>query len=125
MAKVLLADDSRSIRAMVTQTLREAGHEVFEAENGEKGVEVARSQPLDLVLTDLNMPVMDGLELTRRVREIPEHRRTPVLLVTTESQLSKKEQAKSAGATGWVVKPIPPQRLLEVVSKVLEKAAAV
>lgn len=125
MARILVADDSRAIRQLTTQALEAAGHEVLTAENGESGVAVARQQSLDLVLTDFNMPIMNGVELTRQIRSLALHQKTPILLVTTESQLAKKEQAKSAGATGWVVKPIPPQRLLDVVSKVLARTAVV
>lgn len=121
MATVLLVDDSRSIRLLVSETLRGEGHTVHEAENGQVGLELAREHALDLVLTDLNMPVMNGLELTRQIRCLPQHQATPILLVTTDSQLAKKQEAKVAGATGWVVKPIPPQRLLQVVNTVLAK----
>lgn len=99
--------------------LRSAGFEVFEAENGQVGVDLAKSHDLDLILTDLNMPILNGVGLTRAVRGLPQHRKTPILLVTTESQLSKKDEAKAAGANGWIVKPIPPQRLLGVVEQVL------
>lgn len=123
MAKILLADDSRSIRGLVTPVLQDAGHQVYEAQNGEEGVAIAQNQALDLVLTDWNMPAMNGLEMTRQIRMLPAHSRTPILLVTTESQLAKKDQAKAAGAAGWVVKPVSPQRLLEVVTHVLKRAA--
>lgn len=116
---MLLVDDSKAIRELVSTALRSAGYRVCEAENGEAGVERASQSSFDLILTDLNMPVLDGLGLTRRVRSMPSHMKTPVLLVTTESQLSKKQEAKAAGANGWVVKPIQPHRLLEVVSRVI------
>lgn len=119
---ILVNDDSRSIRKIVSTALRGAGYEVLEAENGEAGVEMAKGRELDLVLTDLNMPVLNGLGFTEKFRALPEHRETPVLVVTTESQLAKKEQAKAAGANGWIVKPIQPSRLIEVVEQVLAKS---
>ena len=121
MATIMLVDDSRSIRELVSHTLKDAGHQVLQAENGAQGVEIASKSDLDLVLTDLNMPVMNGIECTRGIRALPRHESTPILLVTTESQLKKKNAAKEAGANGWVVKPIPPQRLMQLVTKVLAK----
>ena len=124
MKSILLVDDSRSIRQMVSGTLRSKGYEVIEAENGQLGVEAAKGRKLDLILTDLNMPVLDGLGLTAKIRALPNHAKTPILLVTTESQLSKKQEAKRAGANGWVVKPIQPPRLVEVVAQVLARSEA-
>jgi two-component system chemotaxis response regulator CheY len=122
MAEILVVDDSRSIRELTRQVLGSAGHEVVEAENGAVGFECAQARSFDLILTDLNMPVLNGLDMTRQIRSLRNHRKTPLLLVTTESQLSRKEEAKAAGATGWIVKPIPPQRLLQVVETVLQTA---
>ena len=121
MHSVLLVDDSRSIRQLVSQALRRSRYEVHLAENGEVALNVARDEDIDLVLTDLNMPVMNGVELTKQLRTLPKHRDTPILLVTTESQLARKQEGKAAGATGWIVKPIPPPRLLEIVGRVLSK----
>ena len=119
---ILLADDSRSIRHLVSTHLRDAGYSVIEAENGQQGIERAKGEDLDLVLTDLNMPVLDGYGLARGIRALPEHRSTPILFVTTEAKAEKKVLAKEAGANGWIVKPVPPARLLEVVSQVISKS---
>ena len=122
---ILLVDDSRSIRMIMSASLQEAGYEVLEAENGEQGVEIASDRKIDLILSDLNMPLVDGLEFTRRVRAIPGQQATPILIVTTESHAERKLEGKAAGANGWVVKPIPPDRLLEVVEQTLLKHAGV
>ena len=122
MKSILLVDDSRSIRQLMSKTLQSSGYEIVEAENGQVGMEAAKSRNLDLVLTDLNMPVMDGLRFTKQVRSLPQHAKTPIILVTTESQLSKKQEAKVAGANGWIVKPIEPARLLEVVTQILNRS---
>jgi two-component system chemotaxis response regulator CheY len=119
---ILLADDSRSIRQIVSGALRTAGYEVIEAEDGQQGLQRAQERTFDLILTDLNMPMVDGLELTRGIRTLPQHSKTPILIVTTESQLSKKEDAKLAGASGWIVKPIQPKRLVEIVAQVIAKS---
>lgn len=120
MAKILTVDDSASMRAMVTFTLSEQGHEVAEAENGQVGLEVAKSQQFDLVISDVNMPIMDGIELITHLRQEPAYKFTPILMLTTESGQDKKMEGKQAGATGWVVKPFDPQKLVAVVNKVLK-----
>jgi two-component system chemotaxis response regulator CheY len=120
MAKVVLTvDDSASIRQMVAFTLKSAGYEVAEAVDGEDGLNKARSKSADLVLTDQNMPKMDGLALIKTLRGMPQYRSTPILMLTTESSDAMKAAGKAAGATGWLVKPFDPQKLLEVVKKVL------
>ena len=120
MAKVVLTvDDSASIRQMVAFTLKSAGYEVVEAVDGEDGLNKARSKSADLVLTDQNMPKMDGLSLIKTLRGLPQYRSTPILMLTTESSDAMKAAGKAAGATGWLVKPFDPQKLLEVVKKVL------
>ena len=116
---VLAVDDSTAIRHMVAFTLKSAGYEVIEAVDGEDGLEKAKAQPVDLVLTDQNMPRMDGLSLTRALRKLPAYRTAPILILTTESSADMKEQGRAAGATGWLVKPFDPSRLLQVVQKVL------
>ena len=113
---ILTVDDSPSIRQMVRFTLSDAGYAVIEAGNGQEALDQL-DKPVSLILTDLNMPVMDGIELTRRVRELSGHRFTPVVLLTTESQDEKKQQGKAAGATGWIVKPFKAEQLLAVVGK--------
>jgi two-component system chemotaxis response regulator CheY len=120
MAKTILAvDDSPSSRKMVSFTLKSAGYEVIEAGDGEEGLKKAKAMKINLVLTDQNMPKMDGLTLIRSLRALPEHAATPILMLTTESSPEMKAQGKAAGATGWMVKPFDPQKLIEVVKKVL------
>jgi len=120
MAKTILAvDGSTSIRQMVAFTLKTAGYQVVEASDGEAGLRTAKSQQVDLVLTDQNMPGMDGLSLIRALRALPQYRSTPILVLTTEAGDNMKTQGRAAGATGWLVKPFDPQKLLEVIKKVL------
>lgn len=116
---VLTVDDSVSIRQMVAFTLKSAGYEVMEAVDGEDGLGKARVRNADLVLTDQNMPKMDGLTLIKTLRGIPQYRSTPILMLTTESSDAMKSAGRAAGATGWLVKPFDPQKLLEVVRKVI------
>jgi len=119
-AKVILAvDDSASMRQMVGVTLRAAGYEVVEATDGQEALEYARQHPVDLVLTDVNMPRMDGITLVSQLRALPSYRLTPLLLLTTESSPERKQQGKQAGATGWMVKPFNPDQLLATLSRVL------
>lgn len=119
MAKILAVDDSASLRQMVTCALQQAGHEVVEAGDGVEALDRARSTQADLVLSDVNMPEMDGLSLVRKLRELPEYRYTPVLMLTTESTPEKKQEGREAGATGWLVKPFDPEKLLSTVRRVL------
>ena len=120
MAKtVLTVDDSASIRQMVAFTLKSAGYTVIEAADGQEGLDKARANAVNLVLTDQNMPKMDGLTLIKTLRGLPQYRSTPILMLTTESSDAMKSQGKAAGATGWLVKPFDPQKLLEVVKKVV------
>lgn len=117
--KILTVDDSPSIRQMVVFTLKSAGHTVVEAPDGEAGLAKARSDTFDLVLTDQNMPKMDGITLIRMLRATPQYAHIPLLMLTTESGESMKAQGKAAGATGWLVKPFDPAKLLDVVKRVL------
>ncbi len=122
MAKTILAiDDSTSIRQMVAFTLKSAGYAVIEAADGQEGLEKAtiHAHDITLILTDQNMPRMDGLALTKALRSMPEFTTTPILMLTTESSDEMKSQGKAAGATGWLVKPFDPHKLLEVVKKVI------
>ena len=120
MAKTILAvDDSASIRQMVALTLKGAGYDVVEAVDGQDGLDKAKSQSINLVLTDQNMPKMDGLTLIKSLRALPQYTTTPILMLTTEAGDAMKAQGKAAGATGWLVKPFDPQKLLEVVKKVI------
>ena len=116
---VLVVDDSTSMRQMVTFTLKEAGFEVLEGGNGQEGLARAQGHTVNLVITDLNMPVMDGMTMIRHLRARPEFKFTPILMLTTESQQEKKLEGKAAGATGWIVKPFNPEQLLQVVNKVV------
>jgi two-component system chemotaxis response regulator CheY len=120
MAKTILTvDDSASIRQMVTFTLKNAGYEVVEAVDGMDGLEKAKSKTANLILTDQNMPRMDGLTLIKSLRALPQYKSVPILMLTTESSDTMKAQGKAAGATGWLVKPFDPQKLLDVVKKVI------
>ncbi len=119
MAKILAVDDSASMRQMVTFTLKGAGHEVLEASDGVQALGIAKTQPMDLVLSDVNMPNMDGIELCRNLRQLPSYKFTPILMLTTESAGDKKTEGKAAGATGWIVKPFNPDQLLTTIKKVL------
>lgn len=120
MAKTVLSvDDSSSIRQMVAFTLKGAGYEVIEAADGQEGLEKARMKTVDMVLTDQNMPRMDGLTLIKSLRAMPNYKSVPILMLTTESGDAMKAQGKAAGATGWLVKPFDPAKLLEVTKKVI------
>jgi two-component system chemotaxis response regulator CheY len=120
MAKTILSvDDSGSIRQMVSFTLKSAGYTVIEAVDGQDGMDKARQKTVDLVLTDQNMPRMDGLSLIKALRTLPEYRKVPIMMLTTESSDEIKARGRAAGATGWIVKPFDPQKLLEVVKKIL------
>lgn len=120
MAKTILAvDDSNSIRQMVAFTLKSAGYAVIEAADGQEGLDKARANAIDLILTDQNMPGMDGLALIKSLRALPQFVSTPILMLTTESSDDMKTQGRAAGATGWLVKPFDPHKLLEVVKKVI------
>ena len=120
MAKMIMtADDSASIRQMVGFTLGRAGYEIIEAKDGKDALDKLVSGKVDMLLTDLNMPNMDGIELIRQVRAIPRYRFAPIVMLTTESQDAKKQEGKKAGATGWIVKPFKPEQLLAVIKKVL------
>lgn len=115
---VLAVDDSKTIRDMVGFTLSRAGYTVTEASDGNAGAALAARQKFDCIITDLNMPGMDGLAFTRAVRAGTTNRATPILLLTTESDPSKKTAGREAGATGWLVKPFNPEKLVETVRKV-------
>lgn len=120
MARTILAvDDSASIRQMVSFTLRGAGYEIVEAVDGQDALDKARNHDISLVLTDINMPRMDGLTLVKSLRGLPRYKTAPILMLTTESSDVMKAQGRAAGATGWLVKPFDPRRLVEVVKKVI------
>ena len=119
MKKILAVDDSRSLRNMVAFSLRSTGYQVTEAEDGVEGLALAKQEQFDLVLTDQNMPNMDGLTLIGQLRTLPSYAKTPILMLTTESSDEMKSKGRSAGANGWLIKPFDPQKLLDVVKKVI------
>ncbi len=119
MAKVLIVDDSSSMRQMVSFTLKRAGHEISEAEDGVQALKVAQADRFDLVITDMNMPNMNGLEFTKQLRASTAYKFTPILVLTTEASPELKQQGRAAGATGWLVKPFDPNKLSATVEKVL------
>jgi two-component system chemotaxis response regulator CheY len=116
---IMTTDDSASIRQMVSFTLQRAGFTVVEAIHGQDALGKLQSGAVNMLITDLNMPVMDGLELIRRTRALPQYKYMPIIMLTTESQDDKKLAGKAAGATGWIVKPFNPEQLVAVVNKVL------
>jgi two-component system chemotaxis response regulator CheY len=117
--RILIVDDSASVRQVQRFVLSGAGYEVVEATDGKDALAQLGREAVSLILTDLNMPNLDGLGLVRAVRGDAAHRLTPVVVVTTESQETKKQEARSAGATGWIVKPFTPEQLLGVVKRVV------
>ncbi|MGE0385471.1 MAG: response regulator [Gammaproteobacteria bacterium] len=119
MATILAVDDSASMRQMVTFTLKGAGFDVVEACDGEDALRAAKSRKANLVLTDVNMPKMDGITLIQELRKLPDYKYVPMLMLTTESASDKKAQGKAAGATGWLVKPFNPDQLIATIKKVL------
>jgi len=118
--RILTVDDSGSIRQMVGFVLKEAGYDVVSAVDGQDAVEKMKESPVEMMITDLNMPNMDGIELIRWTRANPDHKFIPVIMLTTESQMDKKQLGKEAGATGWIVKPFNPDQLLSVVRRVMK-----
>lgn len=121
MATVLTVDDSPSVRQLVRIVLEGAGYGVVEAANGQEGLAKARATPPDLVITDLNMPVMNGLDFIRGLRAIPSAMGVPIVFLTTESNDAMKQQAKAAGATGWITKPFKPEQILAVATKLVRR----
>lgn len=119
MSTILAVDDSTSIRQMVTFVLKQGGYDVIDAADGVEALAIASSQEIDLVLTDLNMPRMDGIQLIKALRSHMRYQYTPLLMLTTESSTEKKQQGRDAGATGWIVKPFDPEQLLSVIGKIL------
>ena len=116
---VLSVDDSASIRQMVKMTLSGAGYEVVQANDGVEGLAKAKGTAFDMVVTDLNMPNMDGLTLIRELRKLPSYKGVPIIFLTTESDENMKKEAKAAGATGWITKPFQQDQLVGVVKRVL------
>ena len=119
MARILAVDDSAAMRQMVGITLAGAGHQVEQAIDGCQALEIAEKTKFDLVITDVNMPNMDGITLVRELRNRASYKYVPLLVLTTEATTERKQHGKAAGATGWLVKPFNPERLLATVAKVL------
>lgn len=119
MASILTVDDSTSMRQMVCFTLTGAGHDVVESVDGVQALEIAKTRSFDMVVTDVNMPNMDGISLIKELRNLPAYKFIPILMLTTESGPEKKQEGKAAGATGWIVKPFEPEQLLSTIKKVL------
>jgi len=118
-ASILTVDDSPSIRVAIKIALTNAGYTVTEAANGAEGIEKARAATFDMIITDLNMPVMDGLTMIEEMRKLPDLMGVPIVFLTTESDAGMKERAKAAGATGWLTKPFDPDTLVRIAKKVL------
>ena len=114
---ILVVDDSASMRQLVSFALKSAGYEVVAAVHGKDGLEKMKSGKVDMIVTDLNMPEMDGIELIKNVRSNPASKFTPILMLTTESQETRKQEGKQAGASGWIVKPFKPEELVDLVRK--------
>ncbi|MGP1460402.1 MAG: response regulator [Bacteroides sp.] len=117
--KILIVDDSESIREVVSFTLENEGFEVLIANDGTDALKFLDGREIDMILTDLHMPEMDGITLIKHVREMEAYQRIPILFLTTESQTAKKMEAKEAGATGWIIKPFVPAKLIAALQKVL------
>lgn len=118
MANILFVDDSHSMRTLVSSCLVDAGHSVKVAVDGQDGLQVASSSQYELIITDINMPKMNGIELIKELRKLSQYKFTPILILTTESSADKKSEGKQAGATGWIVKPFNPEKLLQAIGKV-------
>ena len=116
---ILAVDDSPSMREMLAAVLRDSGYQVVEAEDGVKALEVAKSRPVDVVLTDQNMPNMDGLSLVKNLRSLPAYKDTPIMMLTTESSAEMKQKGRDAGATGWMVKPFDPDKLVRMLKALI------
>lgn len=119
MSHVLIVDDSHSIRELLASVLKKAGFNVTSANDGKAGLKTAEKGDYDLVITDVNMPEMDGIELLGKLRELPKYSFKPILILTTEFSQEMKQKGKDAGATGWLVKPFDPEKLIEVISRIL------
>ncbi len=119
MASILAVDDSASMRQMVAFTLKGAGYDVIEAVDGVDALNKAKGKSVNMVLTDVNMPNMDGITLIKELRKLPNYKFTPMLMLTTESSMDKKTEGRAAGATGWLVKPFNPDQLLGTIKKVI------
>lgn len=120
MPRILTVDDSVAMRQMMSATLTGAGYEVVQASNGRDALQIATEQPVDLVITDVNMPQMDGIALVRALRALAGYRTKPLLFLTTESAAARKIEGREAGATGWMLKPFNDERLLATIARFLK-----
>jgi two-component system chemotaxis response regulator CheY len=116
---ILVVDDSVSMRQLVSFAVMKAGYDVCEAVDGKEGLAKVTAQKVDMVITDVNMPEMDGLEFIKQFRERPEYKLTPILMLTTESQEWMKQASKQAGASAWIIKPFAPEQLVELVNRLI------
>ena len=116
---ILAVDDSPSMREMLAAVLRDSGYQVVEAEDGVKALELAKTRSIDVVLTDQNMPNMDGLSLVKNLRSLPAYKDTPIMMLTTESSAEMKQKGREAGATGWMVKPFDPDKLVRMLKSLM------
>lgn len=119
MKNILTVEDSPTLRELISFTLNDGDYKIIEAENGRDALNKLDGCHVDMVITDLNMPQMNGIELTRNIRSKDQYKYIPIIFLSTESRVEKKEEAKMAGATGWIVKPFQPEQLIKVVRKVL------
>jgi two-component system chemotaxis response regulator CheY len=119
MPVIMTVDDTTSMRQMVSFTLTEAGHQVLEARDGVEALDLAKHNKIDAFIVDINMPRMDGISLVKELRALPNYKFAPILMLTTESQDTRRQEGKAAGATGWIVKPFNPEQLITIVQKVL------
>jgi len=117
--RVLTVDDSRTMLAMLQHTLSKAGFEVLQAADGQQGLDVLAQRNVDVVITDINMPIMDGIEFIKNVRGSGGNQSLPILILTTETSQEKRNEGRSAGGTGWIVKPFDPEKLISVINRVV------
>jgi two-component system chemotaxis response regulator CheY len=117
--KIMTVDDSASVRQLVSFTLKQHGYEIAEAVNGAEALNKLKQEKIDMLITDINMPELDGIGLIKMIRDNPSYRFIPIIILTTESQTGKKEEARAAGATGWIIKPFRPDQLVSAVKKVM------
>lgn len=117
--RILTVDDSRTILAMLHHTLSNAGFEVLQAEDGQEGLDLLGTETVDVVITDINMPVMNGIDFIRNVRRSGRFNSLPILILTTETSQDKRDEGRAAGGTGWIVKPFDPEKLISVIHRVV------
>lgn len=116
---IMIVDDSASLRQVVKITLEKLGYDIIEAKDGQEAVDKAKGKKINLVITDLNMPVMDGITFIKELKKLSEHKFTPVMMLTTESQQAKMMEGKAAGAKAWLVKPFKPEQMLVALEKLI------